>query len=238
MKILAIDSSTAPASVAVMENGIILGEFTININRTHSEKLLLLVDGLLDVLSMSVKDIDAFAISVGPGSFTGLRIGMSAAKLMAQTTGKPLIGVKTLEALAENVVAFDGIICPVLDARNNTVYRAIYDCSNGILTEIKSADAVDVNECADELKHLNKSVLVCGEYEKYKSILQREFNDHAKISLAPRHLTYQRSSSVAAVANRLYEGGVRTLPEDVVPFYVRESQAEQAKRAKDALKNE
>lgn len=232
MKILAIDSSTAPASVAITDNGVVLGEFTININKTHSEKLLLLADNLLDVLSLTVKDMDAFAISIGPGSFTGLRIGMSAAKLMAQTTEKPLLGVKTLEALAKNVSVFDGLICPMLDARNNTVYRAVYECKNGTLSEIAFADAVNIGDCAASLASSGKNVIICGEHEKYHDVILSYAQESNNIRFAPPYTTYQRASVVALIAEKMYNDGIRTAPNDINPFYVRESQAEQARRAK------
>ncbi len=225
MKILAIDSSSTPASVAVTENDTVLGEFTINIKRTHSEKLLPLVDSLLDMINVGAGDIDAFAISAGPGSFTGLRIGMSAAKLMAQVSQKPLIAVSTLESIAMNVCTFDGYICPMIDARNNTVYAAMYACENGILKEIRKPDAVLVAELAEQLKAADKKVLICGEYSKYNDAFDN------KISRAPELLSSQRASSCAVIAYRLVKNGVNTSPESVVPMYIRESQAEQAKRA-------
>ena len=233
MKILSIDSSSAPASVAILENDTPTGEFTININRTHSEKLLPITDILTDILDISVPDIDLFAISAGPGSFTGLRIGMSEAKLLAETSGKPLIGVKTLEALAENVSVWNGYICPVLDARNSTVYCAVYECRNGEIKEVIPTDAVSVSELAGKLQELDKDVLITGEYAKYKEIFSSASD---KISFAPKHLASQNAVSVGVIAYRMYLEGVRTRPSEVQPFYVRESQAEQAKKAKEAAK--
>ncbi len=233
MKILSIDSSSSPASVAILENDAPIGEFTININRTHSEKLLPITDMLTDILDITVSDIDVFAISAGPGSFTGLRIGMSEAKLLAETSGKPLISVRTLEALAENVSVFSGYICPVLDARNSTVYCAIYECENGIIKEVLPTDAMNVSELAAKLSALDKAVLVTGEYAKYKDIFSSASD---RISFAPKHLASQSAVSVGIIAYREYLEGVRTLPSEVQPFYVRESQAEQAKRAKEAKK--
>lgn len=224
MKILAIDSSSTPASVAVTENETLLGEFTINIKRTHSEKLLPLIDMLLDTVNIAASDIDAYAISAGPGSFTGLRIGMSAAKLMAQVSKKPLIAVSTLESLAMNVNTFDGYICPMIDARNNTVYSALYLCENGILTEKEKPDAISVAYLAQKLQSADKKVLICGEYAKYADM----FSDTAK---APEHLSYQRASSCAVLAYKMIQNGADTAPDEITPMYIRESQAEQAKKA-------
>lgn len=231
MKILAIDSSSTPASIAVTDDEYPIGEFTINIKRTHSEKLLPLVDSLLDAIGLKAADIDVFAVSIGPGSFTGLRIGMSAAKLMAQTLGKPLIGVKTLEALAENVSVFDGYIAPVIDARNNTVYTALYDNTQGNLFEVHGAQALELEALCDRLCGLGKRVLICGEYMKYRTGFETRISDNA--CYAPAHLSCQNAVSCAVLAYRQYVKGDVTLPEDIIPLYVREAQAEQARRAKE-----
>lgn len=230
MKILAIDSSSAPASIAITENDMLIGEFTINVGKTHSEKLLPLVDRLLDAVDLTVNDIDAFAISQGPGSFTGLRIGMSAAKLMAQVAGKPLIAVGTLEALAVNMLPFEGFICPMLDARNNTVFTALYMCKDGKLTELLPPDAVLTNELDKRLTSLSSNVMLCGEYEKYDSKFAKATLSGHNISRAPRILTLQRASSCAVAAYARLISGENTNPNDVVPLYVRDSQAEQAKK--------
>ncbi len=232
MKILAIDSSSTPASIAVTDGEMPIGEFTININRTHSEKLLPLVDSLLDAINLKASDIDVFAVSVGPGSFTGLRIGMSAAKLMAQTLGKPLIGVKTLEALAENVCAFDGFIAPVIDARNNTFYTALYECSDGELREIYGAEALETEALCERLCNMTGRVLVCGEYIKYRSKISELTSLSGNVRFAPVHISYQRAVSCAVLAYKQYMRGDVTMPEAVTPLYVRESQAEQARKAK------
>lgn len=234
MRILAIDSSSAPASAAVAENGKIIGEFTININRTHSEKLLPMTDSLLDTLGLKVSDMDAFAISRGPGSFTGLRIGMSAVKLMAEVSAKPLIAVDTLEAMAANVALDDGIICPMIDARNNTVFTALYSFSGGELKEIMAADAVKVEEIAEKLVLYGEKVTVTGEYAKYKDIIDNTVSGRKALVFAPQYMATQRAGTVALIADKKYASGVRTAPSDVVPFYVRESQAEQAKRKKES----
>lgn len=232
MKILAIESSSAPASIAVTENDMPIGEFTICINRTHSEKLLPLIDSLLDAINLSAADIDLFAVSKGPGSFTGLRIGMAAAKLMAQTCGKPLIGVKTLEALAKNASVFNGFICPMIDARNNTVYTALYRCQNGKLEEISASEALSVDLCSSKLSELDAPILICGEYEKYREAIKKNTADKSDIYFAPRYSAYQRAVTCAVIAHEQYSDGVITSPDDVVPLYVRESQAEQSFKAK------
>ena len=234
MKILAIDSSSTPASIAVTNGETPIGEFTININRTHSEKLLPIADALLDAINLSVSDIDAFAVSIGPGSFTGLRIGMSAAKLMAQISGKPLIGVKTLEALAANVSVFGGYIVPVLDARNDTFYSAVYKCTNCALSEQKESSAILIDDFCKEICALDMPVLVTGEYYKYIDKIKPLISSKSDIYFAPGHLASQRATSCALLAYKQYCSGNVSDPQAVVPLYVRESQAEQAKKAREA----
>lgn len=233
MKILAVDSSSAPASVAVVDNGTIIGEFTININKTHSEKLLPMIDVLLDTVGLKASDMDAFAISRGPGSFTGLRIGMSAVKLMAEVSQKPLIAVDTLEALAKNCALDDCIICPMIDARNNTVFTAIYELKKGVLTEIMPADALKVADITGKLTEFSENVIICGEYAKYKKLIDETADGKKDFIFAPHHMSMQRAGVVGLIALEKYEEGIRTLPAEIVPFYVRESQAEQSKRAKE-----
>ncbi len=227
MKILAIDSSSAPASVAVLDDKSLLGEFTININRTHSEKLLPLVDGLLDAVNLSVSDIDAFAISAGPGSFTGLRIGMSAAKLMAQVSGKPLMVVSTLESLAVGIATFEGYICPMLDARNNTVFTAVYKFAHGRREEILAPCAMLVDELNTRLCEL-EDVMLTGEYIKYNAAFDET------LLRAPEFLSTQRAAACGVIAYEKLQGGEVTYSNEVNPIYIRESQAEQARRAKEA----
>lgn len=135
MKVLALDTSSIVASVAVMNDGILLGEYTLNHNKTHSQKLVPIIQQLLSDLELEPFDIDLFAVSKGPGSFTGLRIAITTAKAMAYALDKPIIGVPTLDILAHNISFCQHLICPIMDARNNRVYTALY---KWILTEQES----------------------------------------------------------------------------------------------------
>ena len=129
MKILAVDTSSFPASAAVAENGILLGEYVIRNQRKHSQNLMVMVERLLDDLETDISEVDMFAVTVGPGSFTGLRIGISTIRAFAQAVGKPVVGVSTLEALAYNHAGADAVVIPMLDARRDEVFTAAYSFS-------------------------------------------------------------------------------------------------------------
>ncbi|HEX9062575.1 MAG TPA: tRNA (adenosine(37)-N6)-threonylcarbamoyltransferase complex dimerization subunit type 1 TsaB, partial [Clostridia bacterium] len=124
MKILALDSSSLVASVAITEDKKLLGEYNVNNGLTHSKNLMPMLTELMKTLGLKPSDIDMYAASIGPGSFTGIRIGVTSIKAMAYATGKPVASVPTLDALAYNAEGFDGVICPIMDARNNQVYTA------------------------------------------------------------------------------------------------------------------
>ena len=131
MKILSVEASASPASVAITENGKVLSSSYININLTHSQTLMNMVDGALKNVRLTIDCIDAFAVSAGPGSFTGLRIALSLIKGLAEPFNKPCVGVSTLEAMAYNHKSFDGIVCCLMDARCNQVYNAIFSVKSG-----------------------------------------------------------------------------------------------------------
>ena len=126
MKILAFDTSATVATVALCDNERLLAEYTVNNGNTHSETLLPMIESLLGHFSMSVSDVDLFAVSVGPGSFTGVRIGAATLKGLAFASDKPCVGVSTLEAIAENLSVCKGLICPVMNARRAQVYTALF----------------------------------------------------------------------------------------------------------------
>ena len=136
MKILALECSAGPASSAIMENGVIIASEFTNVKMTHSQTLLPMVKSMLDKSGLSMKDIDAMAVSHGPGSFTGIRIGISAVKGLAAPKKLPCYAVSTLRTIAENYRNFDGIVCAVMDARCNQVYNALFKAGNGKLSRL------------------------------------------------------------------------------------------------------
>lgn len=221
MKILALDSSAVVASVALCEDGLLLGEMMLNNGNTHSETLLPMVEFLLDKFSLSPDDIDAFAISKGPGSFTGVRIGAATVKGLAFGTDIPCVGVSTLEALAYNLIGYDGLICPVMNARRKQVYTALFRASNGTLERIFPDEAIAIAELDEKLKAFDEPVRLVG--DGYDVTLELLTHPHIP---TPHRLRAQSAYSVAQVARELLAKNKEFPDVALAPSYLRLSQAE------------
>ncbi len=231
MKILALDSTAIAASVALCEDARLLGEYTIQNGNTHSETLLPLAESLLRFFALTPDDIDLFAASVGPGSFTGVRIGVATAKGLAFGTGKPCVGVSTLEALAQNLSLVNGIICPVMNARRGQVYTAIFRCENGSLRRLLPDSAMAITELDALLSEYDEPVRLVGDgYEITAAALTHP------ILPTPERLRPQSAYSVAQVAKRLYDTGSYTDDKGLAPVYLRPSQAERERAEREAKK--
>ena len=163
MKILAIESSGLVASVAIIENNILLGEYTTNQKKTHSQTLLPMLDELTKRLELDLNMIDAIAVSMGPGSFTGLRIGSATAKGLGLALDKPIIPVPTVDALAFNLWGTDKLVCPLMDARRQQAYTGLYTFENGKLHTIVPQCAVDISEVVAEVNKQGKEVIFLGD---------------------------------------------------------------------------
>lgn len=159
MKILGIDTSSNILSICVSENDNILGENTINNLTNHSPKVVPMIDELLSSLQIDISDIDVFACSIGPGSFTGLRIGIGLAKAMAQANDKPIIGVPTLLSLGKNISIADGYICPMIDAKNENVYTCILDNNYSLVMDYC---CLNILELLEKCKTLDKPIYFIG----------------------------------------------------------------------------
>ncbi len=220
MKILALDSSGLVASVAVAEDDTLLGEYTVNYKKTHSQTLLPMLDEVVRMIELDLNTVDAIAIAAGPGSFTGLRIGSATAKGLGLALGKPLIAVATTEALAYNLYGVRDWICPMMDARRSQVYTGIYRFENGRLMTYKSQAPVAVSEIAGELNALGQEVIFLGDgVPVYQELLASLVK--APYQFAPAHVNRQRAASVAALG-MLYarEGRFETAAEHR-PEYLR-----------------
>lgn len=227
MILLALDSTARVASVALCEDGTLLGEYTINNGNTHSETLLPMVESLLKLFGMEIKDIDAFAVAAGPGSFTGVRIGVATLKGLAFGTDKPCVGVSTLEALAKNPSA-DGLICPVMNARRNQVYTALFRSQNGVLERLMPDSAIAIEELDRILDGYDEPVILCGDgYEITASQLR-----HPIIPL-PERLRHQSAFSVALCAMEAISRGEGGNDFDLAPTYLRLSQAERERNERN-----
>ncbi len=225
MKILAVESSGMVAAAAIVDQDKLIGEFLLDHGKTHSQQLMPLIDQLLNNLDMKLTDIDAIAVSKGPGSFTGLRIGIATVKGLAQAIDKPVIGVPTLDGLAYNLSFREGLICPIMDARREQVYTSIYR-SKGELKRIDDYMAVPVVDLIKKLKAYDEPVIFNGDgVPVYQDIIKKEMGDQA--SMAPTNLLMQRASSIACLALDMFRSNEVQSYLELVPFYLRKSQAEQ-----------
>lgn len=233
MKILSVDSSSVSASVSITENGITLAESFINNGLTHSQTLMPMVEKTLKDSGVSIKDIDLFAITNGPGSFTGVRIGIASVKGMADALNKKCMAISTLEAIAEPLKNEDSIACAVMDARCNQVYTAIFENGKRLCED----KAVLIDELGVELKNYNKKVVFIGDgsvlcYEKLKDIV-------TDISVADENIRYIHASSIGRLTEDKIENGEEpTDSAKLVPYYLRLPQAERELNNKNSLKKE
>lgn len=231
MKILGIDSSGLVASAAVTVDDLLVSEFTVNNKQTHSQTLLPMIDRVVAMSGISLEELDGIAVSAGPGSFTGLRIGSSTAKGMALALGKPIIPVPTLEGLAYRLAYADGVVCPLMDARRNQVYTGIYRFGeSGALECIMQQAAVELSEVIQRINELGEKVHYLGDGTAvYQEILQKE--TEVAFDIAPLHLNRQSAASVAALGAIYLKQGKGVDAREHTPVYLRQSQAER-ERAK------
>ncbi|MBO7209240.1 MAG: tRNA (adenosine(37)-N6)-threonylcarbamoyltransferase complex dimerization subunit type 1 TsaB [Clostridia bacterium] len=217
MKILAIDSCSNVATGAVVSDGVVVSEFVINNKKTHSVKLLPAIENMLADADLTYNDIDLFACTTGPGSFTGQRIGVATIKGLAHAVNKPVVGVSSLKSLAYNVKYFDGLICPIMDARRQQVYTATFD--NGLNT-INEDRAMALCDLLEELR--GKKVIFLGDgVASFKDIITDTLGDNA--FFAPPNLVNLRGSSVALCA---MDTKNHQKYDQLLPSYLRMSQAE------------
>lgn len=222
MKILALDSSAVVASVALCDGETLLAEYTLNNGNTHSETLLPMVETLLSHFGMSANDIELFAASSGPGSFTGVRIGVATLKGLAFAKNTPCVAVSTLEALAENAVSLGGLICPVMNARRAQVYTALFRSDGKTLTRLLPDSALALTELDDLLAAYGEPVIFVG--DGYAITLKALKKTEARE--IPDRLRHQSAYSVAQVARRAYENNEATTDAALAVTYLRPSQAE------------
>ena len=225
MKILGIDSSGLVASAAIADEKNIIAEFTVNNKQTHSQTLLPMREKVVDMSGIELEQIDAIAIAAGPGSFTGLRIGSATAKGIGLALKKPVVSVPTLEGLAYRVSVFDGIICPIMDARRNQVYTGIYKMDKGNLVCLSEQKAVDIHEIMEELEKYDEKVIFLGDgVEVQRETIEKEFKK--EYCFAPIHLSKQSAAAVAVLGDIYFNQGKAEDAAEHKPIYLRKSQAE------------
>jgi len=232
LRILALDSSGNVASVAIIEGDKLLGEITTNYKKTHSQTLLPMIDTLCNMIDIDLKSLDCIATSSGPGSFTGLRIGVSTAKGLAYALGKPIIGVPTLDGLAYNITYTDYLICPIMDARRKQVYTAFYLWENGVLKRQSEYLAIEIDECIKKSREYGKRVVFLGDgVSAYKENIEEKMEQDEYLFVPPSS-DMQKASSIGALALLFAKEGKMKNPMEFIPFYLRKSQAEREYEAK------
>ena len=233
MRILALDSCSRAGGAAVVCDGRPMGSMTLDCGYTHSETLLVCADNLLSGLHMTLQDMDAIAVTVGPGSFTGIRIGLSTAKGLAMAAELPLLPVSSLLALSYNIPCFDGIVAPCMDARRAQVYNAVFSVEDGKLLRLSEDRAISIEELGAELKNLEKAIFLVGDgAELCYNTLRVSI---PALCLLPEHLRGQHASGTALAAQAKIDAGEPGSGLELIPSYLRLSQAERTRIEKENM---
>ncbi len=232
MRILAIDSSSMVATVAVVTDGVLTAEYTINHKKTHSQTLLPMIDEIKRTIELDMSTVDAIAISGGPGSYTGLRIGSATAKGMGLALNIPIVNVPTMDALAYNLFSSAFIICPIMDARREQVYTGIYRFHGTKMEIIKPQCIMMIRELVDELDNMGKEVMFLGDgVDAYKNIIEEQMS--LPHYYAPAMSNRAKASALAALAEIYFKEGKVESAEKHTPEYLRLSQAERELKEKN-----
>ena len=230
MKILALDTSTLMATCAVIDDGILVGEYSLNQDMSHSEKLVPMIKSILDSLKLKIEDIDLYGVSIGPGSFTGLRIGVATIKSFAHLFDKPLIGISTLEGLAFNL-PHNKIVVPMIDARRHRVYTGIYSWEKGKIKTIMEPDVVEIDELLKRLDQYDEISVNGDGSSLYREKIQSSLGD--KVYFPTIGQNSCKAASIAELALIKYRQGHRDDYYTLVPDYLRQTQAERELKEKE-----
>ena len=223
MLTLAFESSAKPASVALVQNGTLLTMYSQCSALTHSRTLLPMAEDMLKNAGLSLSDVDLIAVAHGPGSFTGIRIGVSTVKGLAWASDKPCVGVSTLEAMAYNGIAAGGVVCAVMDARRSQVYNALFRIENGVPVRLTEDRAIALAELAEELRTLNERVFLVGDGAALTAAYLGKCG--LPYAVAPENLRWQSAYGVAMAAQ-----GRTGTADELLPVYLRLSQAERERQ--------
>ncbi len=237
--ILGLDTSAKAASAAICEDGRIIAQTQLNTRLTHSQTALPMMQALLDCARMTLNDVDYLAVSAGPGSFTGIRIGIAAVKAISFTLEKPCIGASTLEALARNMTGLSGIVCPVMDARCKQVYTAMFelDAEKGRFERLFADEAISTDDLEKRIgetlqrKNSGKSVILVGDGAE---MCYNIMNDRMDVTLAPPMLVNQTGYGVCMAAQAAVQRGETLTAQQLAPVYLRLPQAERERNARIA----
>lgn len=237
MKILAVDSSSLTASVAIVEDDITVAEYTVNYKKTHSQTLLPMLDEIVKMTEQDLQTVDAVALAAGPGSFTGLRIGSATVKGLAQALNKPVVSVPTVDGLAGNLYGTDKLVCPVMDARRNQTYTGLYEFEKkGEAYEmrcVRQQCAVDIAEILFAINELGREVIFLGDgVPVFRDTIREQIT--VPYSFAPNTCNRQRAAVIGWLAGKLYAQGKTESATEHAPEYLRLSQAERERNEKNA----
>lgn len=232
MRILALETSAKAVSAAVTEDGRLLALGSQDTGLTHSRTLMPIVEHIIKNADLTLADMDAIAVAVGPGSFTGIRIGVSAAKGLAFAASIPAVGVSTLASMARNVALMDGLVVCAMDARRNQIYNALFEAKNGELTRLTPDRAIGLEDLAEELRGDLRPKTVVGDGGR----LCAEALTAAGVAcrLAPPHLVMQSAATVALEAEEAAQNGGLISAQELLPVYLRPPQAERLRRERAA----
>ena len=231
MNILMIDTSGPACGVAVMKDGQMVCELQLTSGKTHSQRVMPMVDSALVMCEMTAADMDLFGAVVGPGSFTGVRIGVATVKALAHAAGKPCIGVDALEALAANVTGFDGVICPILDARAQQVYGAMFE-SGMPPVRLMENEAEKLTAFLDRVDATGRNALFLGDgVAVFEAAIRARLGDRAHF-VSAQHMGLRAASACALAAEYAKEDGSLKDCMTLLPLYLRAPQAERERAAK------
>lgn len=233
MKILSLDASATSASVCIYDSAEdkIIGEFFINTKLTHSQTLVPMIDAILNSTKLQLSDINYFAVNTGPGSFTGIRIGVSVIKGMAMALDKPCVSISTLESMAYNFVdSSDIIVCACMDARRNQVYNALFNVKDGQIERLCDDRAISIDALYNELSALDKPVVLVGDGAQ---LCYSQKSEQSDVTLATVSKRYQTASSVALCAENSINNNDVLSAASLMPTYLRPSQAERERLEKE-----
>ena len=235
MIVLSMDSSSLVTTVALLRDEHVLGEFTINFKREHSVILMEKVEELLKDCEVDINDVDGFVVSKGPGSFTGLRIGMATVKGLSMGSNKPYVSISSLDALAYSLINFDGLICPIMDALRDSVFTCIYKNVDGKLTKVIDYSALSLEELAIEINSKGEKVIFTGDgVYKHKDYLKENIPNAI---FAPNHLNIIKASSLGELGMIELKNG-NFDDKNSAPLYLKKPQAVRELEQRLAMKNE
>ena len=234
MLILAFETSAKAASVALLEENKLLGESYQNTGLTHSQTLMVMAEDLFKQCGKTISDVTAVAVAEGPGSFTGVRIGVAAAKGFAWGRELPCYGISTLEAMAESLGVYSGYVCPCMDARRSQVYNALFYVNRGEIQRIAPDRAIALSDLGEEIKSLQEPIFLVGDGAK---LCYNTLGKHVpNLVLPPEHRQHQRATGVALLAAKKIAAGEVSDGNALTPNYLRLSQAERERMEKEKNK--